>query len=171
MHAKAAAIELMVFDIDGVMTDGRLYFSPRGDEMKAFSSRDGFGLKLLAKGGVRQAIITGRESPIVIERAANLGIDLVLQGIEDKRSALAELLEALGLDFSVTGFMGDDLIDLPAMRACAFSATVPDAHPLVRRHADHVCIQPAGLGAVREVCELILKARGRWDEVVAPYLV
>lgn len=167
---KASTVELMVFDIDGVMTDGRLYFSPRGDEMKGFSSRDGLGLKLLAKGGVRQAIITGRDSPIVAERARNLGIDLVLQGVEDKRAALASLLQSLGLDFSAAGFMGDDLIDLPAMRACAFSAAVPDAHPLVKRHADYLCLSPAGLGAVREVCELLLQASGRWDEVIAPYL-
>lgn len=167
---KAAAVELMVFDIDGVMTDGRLYFSPRGDELKAFCSRDGLGLKLLAQGGVRQAIITGRTSPIVVERALNLGIDLVMQGVEDKRAALASLLRSQGLDFAAAGFMGDDLIDLPAMRACAFSATVPDAHPLVKRHADYQCRSPAGLGAVREVCELLLRARGRWEDVIAPYL-
>jgi 3-deoxy-D-manno-octulosonate 8-phosphate phosphatase (KDO 8-P phosphatase) len=160
----------MGFDIDGVMTDGHLYFGPEGDFCKAFFSRDGFGLKLLAKSGVRLAIITGRDSPIVTTRAANLGIDLVLQGIEDKRAAMAGLLADAGLDFSQAGYMGDDLIDLPLLRACGFSASVPDCHELVRRHVCHVARAPAGAGAVREVCELILHAQGSFERVMAPYL-
>jgi len=168
--AHAAKIRLMGFDVDGVMTDGRLYFGPEGDFCKAFFSRDGLGLKLLAKAGVRLAIITGRDSPIVTKRAANLGIDLVLQGIEDKRTAMAGLLAAAGLDFDQAGYMGDDLIDLPLLKACGFSATVPDGHELVRRHVCHVTRAPAGAGAVREVCELILRAQGSWDRVMAPYL-
>lgn len=167
---RAANIRLMGFDIDGVMTDGRLYFSPEGDHCKAFFSRDGLGLKLLAKSGVRLAIITGRDSPIVTRRAANLGIDLVLQGVENKREAMAGLLAQAGLDFSACGYMGDDLIDLPLLRACGFAATVPDGHELVRQHAHYVAGAPAGAGAVREVCELILHAQGNWDRVMAPYL-
>lgn len=167
---QAANIRLMGFDVDGVMTDGRLYFGPEGDFCKAFFSRDGLGLKLLAKSGVRLAIITGRDSPIVTRRAANLGIDLVMQGIEDKRTAMAELLAQENLDFAQCGYMGDDLIDLPLLRVCGFSATVPDAHALVRQHACHVAQAPAGAGAVREVCELILHAQGNWERVMAPYL-
>jgi 3-deoxy-D-manno-octulosonate 8-phosphate phosphatase (KDO 8-P phosphatase) len=167
---KAARVRLMGFDIDGVMTDGRLYFSPEGDYCKAFFSRDGLGLKLLAKSGVKLAIITGRDSPIVTRRAANLGIELVMQGVEDKRAAMAELLARDNLDFEQCGYMGDDLIDLPLLRACGFSATVPDGHALVRQHACHVTQAPAGAGAVREVCELILHAQGSWGRVMAPYL-
>jgi 3-deoxy-D-manno-octulosonate 8-phosphate phosphatase (KDO 8-P phosphatase) len=168
--AHAAKVRLMAFDIDGVMTDGRLYFGPEGDCCKAFFSRDGLGLKLLAKSGVKLAIITGRDSPIVTTRAANLGIDLVLQGVEDKRTAMAGLLKDAGLDFEQSGYMGDDLIDLPLLKVCGFSATVPDCHPLLRPHVCHVARAPAGAGAVREVCELILRAQGTWDRVMAPYL-
>ncbi len=168
---QAAKIHLMGFDVDGVMTDGRLYFGPEGDFCKAFFSRDGLGLKLLAKSGVKLAIITGRDSPIVTTRAANLGIDLVLQGVEDKRTAMAGLLADAGLDFSAAGYMGDDMIDLPVLKSCGFSATVPDGHALVRQHACYVTQAPAGAGAVREVCELILRAQGNWERVMAPYLV
>jgi len=167
---KAARVRLMGFDVDGVMTDGRLYFGPEGDFCKAFFSRDGLGMKLLAKSGVKLAIITGRDSPIVTTRAANLGIDLVLQGIEDKRAAMAGLLADAGLSFADAGYMGDDLIDLPLLKACGFSATVPDGHELVRRHVCHVTAAPAGAGAVREVCELILRAQGQWERVMAPWL-
>lgn len=166
---KARRVRLMAFDIDGVMTDGRLYFSPAGDEMKAFFSRDGLGLKMLAKSGVRIAIITGRDSPIVLRRAENLGVSLVRQGVEDKRAAMADLLRDEGLDFNQAGYMGDDVVDLAVMAACAFSATVPDGHPLVRRQADYVAGASAGAGAVREVCELLLQAQGRWDPVMAAY--
>jgi 3-deoxy-D-manno-octulosonate 8-phosphate phosphatase (KDO 8-P phosphatase) len=166
---KARAIRLMGFDIDGVMTDGHLYFSPAGDEMKAFFSRDGLGLKMLARSGIKLAIITGRDSPIVTRRAENLGIDLVMQGVENKRAAMAGLLEAEGLSFAEAGYMGDDVIDLAVMTACGFSATVPDGHPLVRQRADYVAKASAGAGAVREVCELILQAQGNWQQALAGY--
>lgn len=168
--AHAAKIRLMGFDIDGVMTDGRLYFGPEGDFCKAFFSRDGLGLKLLAKSGVKLAIITGRDSSIVTQRAANLGIGLVMQGIEDKRAAMASLLAREHLTLDQCGYMGDDLIDLPLLKVCGFSATVPDGHELVRRHVSYVTRAPAGAGAVREVCELILRAQGTWDRVMASYL-
>lgn len=166
----AARVRLMGFDIDGVMTDGRLYFSPEGDHLKSFCSRDGMGLKLLANSGVKLAIITGRDSHIVTQRAANLGIGLVLQGVEDKRAAMASLLARENLDFSQCGYMGDDVIDLPLLRACGFSATVTDGHELARQQACYVAKAPAGQGAVREVCELILRAQGNWERIMAPYL-
>lgn len=168
-HDKARNIRLMAFDIDGVMTDGRLYFSPNGDEMKTFFSRDGLGLKMLARSGVKLAIITGRDSPIVTRRAENLGIKLVLQGIEDKRAALARLLESEQLEFAQAGYMGDDVVDLGVMTACGFSATVPDCHATVRQIADYVASAPAGGGAVREVCELLLQAQGNLDKALAVY--
>lgn len=167
---RARNIRLMGFDIDGVMTDGRLYFSPEGDFCKAFFSRDGLGLKLLAKSGVKLAIITGRDSPIVTRRAANLGIGLVLQGIEDKRAAMVSLLERENLTLDQCGYMGDDLIDLPLLKVCGFSATVPDGHELVRSNVCYVTRAQAGTGAVREVCEFILHAQGTWERVMAPYL-
>jgi 3-deoxy-D-manno-octulosonate 8-phosphate phosphatase (KDO 8-P phosphatase) len=166
---KARNIRLMGFDIDGVMTDGRLFFSPAGDEMKTFFSRDGLGLKMLARTGVKLAIITGRDSPIVTRRAENLGIDLVMQGVENKRAAMASLLAAESLEFADAGYMGDDVIDLSVMAACGFSATVPDGHALVRQQADYVATASAGAGAVREVCELILKAQGNWQQALATY--
>ncbi|MDP2811223.1 MAG: HAD hydrolase family protein [Rhodocyclaceae bacterium] len=156
----------MAFDIDGVMTDGRIYFSPRGDEMKAFFVRDGLGLKMLAGAGVKIAIITGRKSATVERRAEDLGIGLVLQGVSDKRAALAELLAGLSIPFEEAGYMGDDIVDLSVMEACGLAATVPDGHPLVRRIAHYMTQAPAGAGAVREVCELILKARGDWDRTL-----
>lgn len=164
---KARGVRLMGFDIDGVMTDGRLYFSPAGDEMKAFFTRDGLGLKMLARSGVRLAIITGRDSPIVARRAENLGIGLVLQGVEDKHAAMAALLAQEGLSFAEAGYMGDDVVDVALMAACGFAATVPDGHPLARRQADFVATAPAGAGAVREVCELILTAQGNWQAALS----
>ena len=169
-EAKARSLRLMGFDIDGVMTDGRLYFSPAGDELKAFFTRDGLGLKLLARAGVRLAIITGRSSEIVARRAENLGIDLVIQGVEDKRAAMASLLARERLSFAEAGFMGDDIVDLALMAACGFAATVPDGHPLVRRSADYVTTAAAGAGAVREVCEFILQAQDKWQSALADYL-
>jgi 3-deoxy-D-manno-octulosonate 8-phosphate phosphatase (KDO 8-P phosphatase) len=169
MIDKAANVRLMAFDIDGVMTDGRLYFSPNGDEMKAFFSRDGLGLKMLAGAGITLAIITGRDSPIVTRRAENLGIDLVMQGVDDKRLAMARLIEREGFDFVQAGYMGDDVVDLDVMVACGFSATVPDCHGTVRQVADYVAHAAAGAGAVREVCELLLRAQGKWDQALATY--
>jgi 3-deoxy-D-manno-octulosonate 8-phosphate phosphatase (KDO 8-P phosphatase) len=169
LHDKARNVRLMAFDIDGVMTDGRLYFSPNGDEMKTFFSRDGLGLKMLARSGVKLAIITGRDSPIVTRRAENLGINLVFQGIEDKRAALARLLEGEKLEFAQAGYMGDDVVDLGVMAACGFSATVPDCHATVRQIAGYVASAPAGAGAVREVCEFLLQAQGNWDKALAVY--
>lgn len=166
---KANAVRLMGFDIDGVMTDGRLYFGPDGDQLKAFFSRDGLGLRMLMRCGIEVAIITGRNSPMVARRAENLGIKLIRQGVENKREAMGTLLDERGLDFSVAGYMGDDVIDLGVMTACRFSATVPDGHPLVLRQADFLAKAAAGAGAVREVCEFILNAQGLWGRALEPY--
>lgn len=169
-QAKARRIRLMGFDVDGVLTDGSLYFTSQGDEMKAFSSLDGHGLKMLAASGVTLAIITGRRSRAVELRARNLGIDLLLQGVEDKRGAMAELLAGQRLAFSEAGYMGDDVVDLPVLRACGFSATVADGHDFVQRHVDLVARRPGGRGAAREVCEFILRAQGKLDALLEAYL-
>ncbi|MBV2235871.1 MAG: HAD hydrolase family protein [Sterolibacterium sp.] len=170
LRARAGALRLMGFDVDGVMTDGTLWFSAQGDEMKGFNTLDGHGLKMLAESGVTLAIITGRRSRAVELRAANLGIKLLLQGVENKHEAMRQLLAGHGLSFSEAGYMGDDVVDLPLLRACGFSASVPNGHALVRQHVDHVTLAAAGHGAVREVCELILAAQGRLDDMLAAYL-
>jgi 3-deoxy-D-manno-octulosonate 8-phosphate phosphatase (KDO 8-P phosphatase) len=167
-HARN--LRLMAFDVDGVMTDGSLYFMPDAQEIKAFNSRDGHGMKMLQRAGVRIAIITGRSSRVVGLRAQNLDVGLLLQGVEDKRGALTELAREAGLELAQAGYMGDDVVDLPVLRACGFSASVPDGHPLVRAHVDYVSRAPAGRGAVREVCEFILQAQGRLDALLAEYL-
>ncbi|MEW5890715.1 MAG: phenylphosphate carboxylase subunit delta [Pseudomonadota bacterium] len=167
---RARALRLMGFDVDGVLTDGMLYYTSVGDEMKAFSVRDGHGLKMLREAGVEPVIITGRRSRALELRAENLGIATLLQGVEDKRAAMAQLLAARSLEWRQCGYMGDDVVDLPVLRACGFAATVPDGHALVKQHVHYVAQLPAGRGAVREVCEFILRARGALDAALEPYL-
>ena len=167
---RARNIRLMAFDVDGVLTDGRLYFSAAGEEMKSFHSRDGQGMKMLQAAGLQLALVTGRTARAVELRARNLGITHLRQGVEDKRTVLAELARDLDLDLAQTGYMGDDVVDLQVLRACGFSASVPDGHPLVRAAVDYVSREAAGAGAVREVCELILRAQGKLEAALAPYL-
>lgn len=157
---KAAKVRLMGFDVDGVLTDGTLYFTSAGDEMKAFNSLDGHGIKLLMAAGVEVAIISGRRSEALRVRAANLGITELHMAVEDKLACLGGLLAARGLEAGAAGYMGDDVVDLAILRACGFSATPGDGHAEVRRQVDYVCRAGGGRGAVREVCELLIAARG-----------
>lgn len=167
---RARHVRLAAFDVDGVMTDGTVWMDDEGRETKGFSILDGLGLKLLAGSGVLTAIVTGRRSRVVERRAAELGIGLVCQGVDDKLAAFAGLLSELGLEPAEASFMGDDLPDLPVLRRCGLAITVPGAPEVVRRHA-HVVTQAAGgRGAVREACELILRAQGRLDTALAPFL-
>jgi 3-deoxy-D-manno-octulosonate 8-phosphate phosphatase (KDO 8-P phosphatase) len=168
--SKAAQIVLMGFDVDGVLTDGTLYFSSQGDEMKAFSSLDGHGLKMLQRAGVEVAIISGRSSRALELRANNLGVKELHMGVEDKRALLIGLATQRGIGLVQAGYMGDDVVDLPVLRACGFSATVADAHGEVVSRVDYVATRGGGRGAVREVCDLILRAQGKWDEAMAEYL-
>lgn len=167
---KAGQVRLMAFDVDGVMTDGTLYYSAQGEELKAFNTLDGHGLKMLANAGIVLAIISGRGSHALELRARNLGIEILLQGVEDKHGAMQGVLKQQHLDFASAGYMGDDMVDLPVLRACGFSASVPNGHALVRRHVDYVTRCSAGQGAVREVCELILAAQNKLDQALAPYI-
>jgi 3-deoxy-D-manno-octulosonate 8-phosphate phosphatase (KDO 8-P phosphatase) len=160
----------MAFDVDGVLTDGVLYLTDDGAEMKAFHTLDGLGLKLLAGAGVELALITGRSSRVVAKRAAELGIARLFQGADDKLAVLERLRAELGLAFGACGYMGDDLPDLPLLARCGFAATVPDAPDAVRARAHYVSRRPGGRGAVREVCEVILAARGALDRAVDGYL-
>jgi len=168
--SQASNLRLMAFDVDGVMTDGTLYFTAQGDEMKAFSTLDGHGLKMLGEAGIHLAIITGRSSRAVELRAENLGIKTLLQGVSDKRGAMHALLDTMGLNFADAGYMGDDVVDLPLLSACGFSATVKTGHALLHSRVDYIADAPAGRGAVREVCELILAAQDKLDAVMAQYL-
>ena len=157
---RARKVRLAVFDVDGVMTDGRLYLTDSGEEMKAFHSRDGHGMKMLKATGVEVAIITGRTSRVVDARARNLGVAHLFQGVEDKLEVWRELLGNLGLAPEQTSYMGDDVVDLPVMIRCGFAVTVPDAARHVVGRAHHVTRAAAGAGAVRECCEIIMAAQG-----------
>ncbi|MEX0618786.1 MAG: HAD-IIIA family hydrolase [Pseudohongiellaceae bacterium] len=155
----AAGLSLLVLDVDGVLTDGKLYYGSTGEEIKAFHILDGHGIKLLQAAGVRVAIITGRKSEPVARRAAEMGVELVFQGREDKLAALQELLQSLQIDASATAYVGDDLLDLPALRAAGIGITVPNGHKQVREAADLETDTEGGSGAVREVCDFLLETR------------
>jgi len=162
-NAKAAAarVQLLVLDVDGVLTDGRLYYGNNGEELKAFNIKDGLGIKLLRDTGVKVAIITGRTSQIVKRRATELGIEDVIQGREDKGKALEELGAALGIGTQNCAYMGDDLPDLGAIKTAGLGLTVADACEEVREAADWCSVYNGGCGAVREACEYILDAKGQ----------
>ncbi len=166
----AAGIRLLILDVDGVMTDGKLYFSAAGDTLKTFHTQDGHGIKLLRKSGVEVGIITGRQSEIVARRATELGLDHVLQGREDKLQALQELLQITGHSLPCTAYVGDDLPDLTAIHAAGFGVAVRNARAIVREHADYVTEASGGGGAVREVCDLIMQAQNTLEAQLAPYL-
>ncbi len=168
--AKAARLALMGFDVDGVLTDGTLYFGPGGDEIKGFSSLDGHGLKMLQRAGIEVVIISGRSSQALELRARNLDVKELHMGVEDKRTLLGQLAAQRGIDLSRAGYMGDDVVDLPVLRACGFSASVADGHTEVLSRVDYVASKGGGRGAVREVCDLILRAQGKWDGAMAGYL-
>ncbi len=170
IQALASVIELLVLDVDGVMTDGRLYFSNHGEELKAFDIQDGLGIKLLQQQGVHVAIITGRQSALVANRAENLGIRSVIQGREDKLQALDELRSELALEYTQIAYLGDDLPDLSAIRAAGLGMAVGDAHHFVANYADWQTRANGGQGAVRETCELILAAKGQLKNALENYL-
>ena len=166
----ARAVRLLVLDVDGVLTDGKLYHANSGDEIKAFNTMDGLGLKLLRKSGIRIALITGRESQIVADRAATLGIDIVHQGRDDKLVVLDEILDRLEMGHDDVAYAGDDLPDLACIGKARLGITGPDAHFLVLEAADAVTTRRGGEGAVREICDWILQAQGNFDKAVAPFL-
>lgn len=166
----AGNLRLLVLDVDGVLTDGRLYYSESGHEAKAFHIHDGLGIKLLQRNGVEVAIITGRSSLLLERRARELGIERVIQGREDKLTALEELRAPLQIDWQHIAYMGDDLPDLAAIRRVGLGMTVANANPLVRQHARWIAQLPGGAGAVREAAEFILDAQGKLEALQAGYL-
>ncbi|TLM68966.1 MAG: HAD family hydrolase [Deltaproteobacteria bacterium] len=169
MRERLEKIRLLLLDVDGVMTDGRIIYDDRGGETKAFDVKDGHGIKLLQRAGIRVGIITGRQSAVVDRRAQELGIELVYQGAKDKLVPFLEILQKTGLGVEQIAYMGDDLPDLPILRRVGFAVTVADALDDVRPHVHYVTQRPGGRGAVREVCDLLLKEGGRWDSVSGRY--
>jgi 3-deoxy-D-manno-octulosonate 8-phosphate phosphatase (KDO 8-P phosphatase) len=167
---KAKKLKLLILDVDGVLTDGKLFFDNEGNEYKTFHARDGHGIKLLRQTGVEVAVISGRKSSAVALRMKNLGIEHVYQGHEDKLAAFHEIIEKTGISPEQTAHVGDDLLDLPIMIRVGLAIAVCDANFAVKQRADWCTTLPGGHGAVREVCDFIMQAQGRFDEVVSAYL-
>ncbi len=170
LHKIAMNIRLVLLDVDGVLTDGRLLIGEDGTESKAFNIRDGHGIKMLQQTGIEVGIITGRTSGSVKHRAADLRVKHLYQGREDKLSVLKELLTKLALQPTQAAFVGDDVVDLPAMLQVGLAVAVNDAHELVKEHAHWVTPSAGGHGAVREVCEMIMRAQGTYATTIQSYL-
>ena len=166
MNEKLKHIELLLLDVDGVMTDGRIIWDANGTEIKFFNVKDGHGIKLVQRAGIQVGIITGRVSPVVDLRAKELGIEILYQGSLRKQESYDEIKRRTGLSDHQIAYMGDDVIDVPVMRRVGFSAAPADALPEVLKVADYVARARGGWGAVRELCDLLLKGRGMWQELV-----
>lgn len=162
LAARFGQVGLLVFDADGVLTDGSLLYGPRGEALKAFHARDGLGLVMARAAGIQRAVLTGRNSAIVERRATELRFEAIELGRFDKQAALQEILERTGCSAGQTLYVGDDLIDVPALRMAGLAATVPEAPEEVRGEADYVTEAPGGAGAVREITDLVLKASGQY---------
>ncbi|MCQ8128515.1 KdsC family phosphatase [Methylomonas rivi] len=167
---KIKLLKLLILDVDGVLTDGRLFFDDNGREYKCFHARDGHGIKLLRQSGVEVAVISGRKSNSVALRMQSLGVDLVYQGHENKRAAFAEILQNLNLRPEQAAHVGDDVLDLPIMLQAGFAVAVADANFAVKQRADWCTLAPGGLGAVREVCDLIMQVQGTFEAMLQNYL-
>ena len=167
---RAKKIKVVVFDVDGVMTNGGLMLGDDGLEYKNFHSQDGLGLKLLRNTGIEMAIITGRTYNVVVKRAENIKIKKIYQGVEDKLESFMQVLQDFAVSPEQCAFMGDDVVDLPPMRRCGLAVTVPHAMPLVKQYSHYITTREAGFGAVRELCELIMQAQGSFDQQMAAFL-
>jgi 3-deoxy-D-manno-octulosonate 8-phosphate phosphatase (KDO 8-P phosphatase) len=167
---KAKKLKLLILDVDGVLTDAKLFFDNDGNEYKAFHARDGHGIKLLQQTGVQVAVISGRKSNSVALRMKNLGIEHVYQGHENKISAFYEIIEKIAISPEQAAHVGDDLLDLPLMRRVGLAIAVQDANFAVKQYADWCTSLAGGCGAVREVCDLIMQAQDSFDDVISGYL-
>lgn len=170
LQARAAAVKLLIMDVDGVLTDGRIFIRDNGEEIKSFHTLDGHGLKMLQATGVQTAIITGRDAPSVGVRAKQLGIGHYYKGIHDKRAAYAQLRAEAGVEEHECAFIGDDVVDLPVMVRCGLPVAVPEAHWFTLQHAAYVTQKSAGNGAVRELCDLIMQAQGTLEAALQEYV-
>lgn len=169
VQEKLSNLKLLLLDVDGVLTSGTITYTDQGDEIKSFSVKDGLGLRLLMDAGIRVGIITGRRSKALIARCDNLGIDLLFDGVKDKISALGTILEQTGITAGETAFAGDDLPDLCVMKRVGLAITVSDASPDVKKAARIITPQPGGGGAIRQICEDVLKAKGLWDGIITRF--
>jgi len=169
LKEKLKKIKLLMLDVDGIMTDGRIIMNDEGCETKHFNVRDGHGLKILQRFNIKVAIITGRQSKVVAHRARDLNITDVYQKVYNKKEVFEKILKKYKLSPDETAFMGDDIVDIPVLNRVGFSATVADASDLVKKQVDYITGQKGGKGAVREVCEMILQAQGKWAEIAARY--
>jgi len=166
MQEKLRKIKALFLDVDGVLTDGSIIYSDHGSETKVFNVRDGLGIRWLIKSGFIVGIVTGRKSDALVHRCENLGIDLIFDGIKDKASALRMILDQTGMNSEEIAYMGDDIVDIPLMNRVGVSIAVADAHEVVIKTADMVTAARGGAGAVREVCEHILKAHHQWEAII-----
>jgi len=171
MKEKAGKIKLLILDVDGVMTDGRIYYGNYGDELKAFDVKDGFGVVRWRRAGIETVIITAKKSKVAKLRAKDMGIKRVYENSCNKLKVFKRLLKKLRLQGEEVCFMGDDLLDIPVLKQVGLSVTVPQAVQEVKEAASYVTKAEAGRGAVREICELILKSQGKWEEVTRKYFV
>ena len=166
---RARKIRLVLFDVDGVLTDGRLFFSDNGEEGKSFHARDGLGINLLQQSGIAVGIITARQSNLVAHRARDLKIEHIFQGRKEKFPAYRELCETLGLNADQVAFVGDDVVDLPIMLDVGLAVTVPQGHQIVKQHAHWTTINEGGNGAARDVCELVMHSQDTYDTVMQQF--
>lgn len=166
---KLKKIKMLILDVDGVMTDGRIIMDDEGHQLKNFDVRDGHGLKIIQRYGIKIAILTGRKSEVVNHRAIDLEINDVYQGALNKKEVFKEILLKHNLAASTVAFMGDDIIDIPVLRQVGFSVAVADAVDVVKKNVDYVTKKKGGHGAVREICEMILQAQGKWPEIAEKY--
>ena len=170
LSERARGLKWLLFDVDGVFTDGRLLYGPEGERYKAFDVRDGLGVKLAQKAGLKVGILSGRVSEALRYRAGELGIDALVMDRSDKKPAFEELLATWKMTADRVAYIGDDLLDLPVLLRCGLSFAPADAVAEVRERVHKVLLRPGGHGAVREMCEFVLRARGEWDHLIAPYL-
>ncbi|MGA7577947.1 MAG: KdsC family phosphatase [Desulfobaccales bacterium] len=170
IRRRAQAIRLLLLDVDGVLTDGRLYFGPQGETLKVFHVRDGHGLKMAQRAGIEIAFLSGRRSDAAYHRARELGISRFFEGLRDKVAVMRDLEANLKIAATQVAVVADDLVDLPIMARAGLAVAVADAVPEVAAAAHWITHWPGGCGAVREVCDLLLKAQGKWPEVVSPRL-
>ncbi len=169
LREKLKKIKMLILDVDGVMTDGRIIMDDEGHQLKNFDVRDGHGLKIIQRYGIKIAILTGRKSEVVNHRAIDLEINDVYQGALNKKEVFKEILLKHNLAASTVAFMGDDIIDIPVLRQVGFSVAVADAVDVVKKNVDYVTKKKGGHGAVREICEMILQAQGKWPEIAEKY--
>ncbi len=167
---RAQNIRLLILDVDGVLTDGRLYFDAKGETLKVFHVRDGHGIKMAQRAGIEVAFVSGRRSDAAYHRAKELGINRFHEGVRDKVAVSEEIMAAMQIEAAQVAAVGDDLVDLPLMSRVGLSLAVADAAPEVLAAAHWVTSNPGGRGAVRQVCDLLIKAQGKWEEVVSPWM-